>query len=107
MDKATAVESALRHLYREYVPPSGDEWVVVEESAIPCKLGWLFTYNTRSFIDTGDTAKAIFVGTGPLLIRWDNGEGWFFPPSYNIETLSKMIDANDPELKRWLPEDLV
>jgi hypothetical protein len=103
MDMATAAEAALRHVTQECGPLPDDEWAV-HPVGVRCRLGWVFGYNTRSYLESGDIDRALF-GPGPVLVRDDSGRGWSFPSAFGVEQVASMIDAHDSELAEWLPDD--
>jgi Immunity protein 35 len=69
IDQRTAASIARRHLEREF--PAGD--VVLDEAAtIQADWCWVFCFNTRAFLATGDPRDSL-AGNGPLLVDKRSG----------------------------------
>lgn len=52
---------------------SGEEFVVVNDRTLERPYGWIFFYETRAYVDTGDElARA--VGNAPLLVEKETGK---------------------------------
>jgi hypothetical protein len=66
-DEAAAV--AERHLNRAVTDPR-DELVVLTESAVGKPYGWVFFYQTRMFLETGDH-DYLLAGNGPVVVKHD------------------------------------
>jgi hypothetical protein len=46
---------------------SGDEFVLVCRQTIEVNEGWIFFYNSREFVETGDPISAL-AGNGPIFV---------------------------------------
>ena len=80
--------------------PSIGELVILEQFAVHTRRGWLFTYQTRAFAETGSIGSAL-MGNGPVLVDNDTGRAVQFPSAYGSQELARLIDAGDDCLKRW------
>ena len=49
-------------------PTDDEELVVLDDHAVESASAWAFTYNTRSFAETGDIMRALGVGNGPIVV---------------------------------------
>jgi hypothetical protein len=50
----------------------GRECVILDEHVRECVRGWLFPYNTKKFLETGNPLDGM-VGNGPVLVDRENG----------------------------------
>ena len=68
------------------------EMVIVESATIEGEFGWVFFYDSRKYIETGDDAHAI-VGNAPLLVSRADGSlhvtGTALPPEDYIENFKR------------------
>ncbi len=46
---------------------SGDEFILIYDKTIEVGEGWVFFYNSREFIETGDLSSAL-AGNGPIFV---------------------------------------
>jgi hypothetical protein len=51
----------------------GDAAVIVEDSTIERPWGWVFFYESRTFLDTGDNS-ARFAGNAPIIVERETGQ---------------------------------
>lgn len=51
----------------------GDEYVIVENETIERPWGWVFFYNSRQYVETGDTQFAL-MGNAPYIVNKQSGE---------------------------------
>lgn len=51
----------------------GTELVLIDEATIERTFGWVFFYNSRSYVDTGNFSECL-VGNAPVIITRENGE---------------------------------
>ncbi|WP_046658604.1 YrhB domain-containing protein [Lysobacter capsici] len=65
---------AARHLAQtriaSHARQSQDEFVLVPEHTQEIARGWVFFYNSREFVETGN-ASAMLAGNGPILVERD------------------------------------
>lgn len=52
---------------------AGDELRIVAEQTIECPAGWVFFFNSKTFIEMGDPKYAL-AGNGPLLVNKNTGD---------------------------------
>ena len=69
IDQRTAAAIARGHLEREF--PDGDV-VLDEDTTIQADWCWVFFFNTRAFLETGDLRHSL-VGNGPLMVDKRSG----------------------------------
>jgi len=62
-----------KHLSTYEPFPEDDAWVVMPEHTIEHAFGWVFFYNSRKFLETGDLQFALG-GNAPLLVNRESGE---------------------------------
>ena len=56
---------------------SSDPWVVVDECTIETSFGWLFSYTSKKYLDTGNELDCLY-GNGPVLFNRYTGEIEFY-----------------------------
>jgi hypothetical protein len=66
IDFATALDLAKRHV-AGLAAPEGDELVVLEDKAVERPVGWVFFFQSKRFLASGDFADRI-AGNGPILV---------------------------------------
>ncbi len=49
-----------------------DEYIVVEDQTIETSWGWVFIYNSRRFVETGDDQYHL-MGNAPIIINKETG----------------------------------
>ncbi|MEO8177246.1 MAG: YrhB domain-containing protein [Deltaproteobacteria bacterium] len=81
-------------------PELGLELVLLDESTVDEPFGWLFFYNSRSFVETGNFSDCL-VGNAPLLISRADGSlhitGTAFPVEYYV---ANFLATGDPHRSR-------
>ena len=69
--------------------------VIVDQDTREEKFGWVFFYESKEYLETGDIA-AIFVGNAPLIVD-RNGQvyqtGTALPPEEYIEEFRSRLEA--------------
>jgi hypothetical protein len=71
IDHDTALELARKHLTTLPVP-AGQELVVNEAATAERPVGWVFFFQSKKFLETGDVNDSI-VGNGPILVDKRDG----------------------------------
>jgi Immunity protein 35 len=66
---------------------SEDEFLLIEGNTVETDHGWVFFYNTREFIDTGEPTSSL-VGNGPIFVS-RTGEVRELPSAVPWETSIK------------------
>src|ERR1700691_5858897 len=56
---------------------SADPFVVVDKSTIEKPFGWIFFYNSKRFVETGESRYRL-AGNGPVIVNKHNGWVEFF-----------------------------
>jgi hypothetical protein len=56
---------------------SGDEFDIIHNKTIHASEGWIFFYNSKEFIETGDRSSAL-AGNGPIFVD-RNGDARLLP----------------------------
>jgi hypothetical protein len=77
---------------------NGDEnkWVIIDEYTLEKPYGWIFSYNSHRFLETGDYSYSV-VGNGPVIVNRMTGEveeiagGPFY--KRNLEECEKKINT--------------
>lgn len=69
LDSAKAIVSKV--INSKYYAP-GDELVIVDEDTIEKDYGWIFFYNSREFLETGEFSARV-AGNGPIVIEKADG----------------------------------
>jgi hypothetical protein len=56
------------------MPPAspGDGYVILDEHTIERDWGWVFFYNSRKYVETGDYSDAL-LGNAPYIVRRSDG----------------------------------
>jgi hypothetical protein len=60
----------------EYLPfesLSEDKLVIIDKYTVEKPYGWIFSYNTQKFLETGDYSYSV-VGNGPVIVNRKTGE---------------------------------
>jgi hypothetical protein len=52
---------------RELARDAGDDFAIAPAETVQREEGWLFFYNSRDFVETGDPLSAL-AGNGPILV---------------------------------------
>ncbi len=71
MDKSDAARLVLDSLNASYDDPS-DSLVLLDEATIEKQYGWVFFYQSRNYIETGDLTWML-AGNGPIVVLRDEG----------------------------------
>jgi hypothetical protein len=70
----TALELALAKVMAIYSPAEiGDDILIQQDKTVETEVGWVFYYNSRSFIETGDFQKML-MGNAPILVTREHGK---------------------------------
>jgi hypothetical protein len=56
---------------------SGEPFVLVENSTIEKPFGWVFFYNSKRFLETGENSSRL-AGNGPVIVNKHSGSVEFF-----------------------------
>lgn len=59
--------------------------VVMDDATIETDVGWVFFYNSKRYLNTGNILYAL-IGNIPLLIDKQNGSGYFISTDETIES---------------------
>jgi len=90
-----------------YDYPSTDrDLVVLEKSTIEKPYGWVFFYNSRRFIETGNFGYALG-GNGPILVTKETGKIIGFGTAYSIEDQLEKFEAEISNLELYLIEEKI
>lgn len=54
-------------------PTADEELVILHQFAEESEAAWAFTYNTRTFAQTGDILRALGPGNGPIVVAKTTG----------------------------------
>jgi hypothetical protein len=73
---------------------SNDPWVVGYEFTIEKPFGWVFFYNSKKFLETGEIGFAL-AGNGPAMVNRYDGTiefgGTANPPEFYIEEYERKL----------------
>lgn len=53
--------------------PKDEEWVILEHCTIEKPWGWVFFYNSREYVTTGDPIFQLY-GNAPYIVNKETGE---------------------------------
>ncbi len=70
MDRSEAQAEVLRHINAGYGEPE-DSLIILEDSTIEKPYGWIFFYQSRTYLETGD-ASYMLAGNGPVVFVGDD-----------------------------------
>ena len=80
------------HLAEEYIgeasKKSGYHLVLLSEDIVEFDLGWVFTYQSKKFVETGDILEMV-TGNAPIIINKQDGSVYETGTGYSIK---KYID---------------
>ena len=98
LTKTEALELVSKRLSNMSSP--SDPFVVVEKSTIEKPFGWVFFYNSKKFIETGEFCYRL-AGNGPVIVNKEDGSVQFFganrPPLELVaEYEQKLAGGNKP-----------
>lgn len=85
MTRGEAAEIVRKYLRESY--PQGD--LIVYDEALEYEFGWVFFYNSRKFVETGNILLSL-VGNAPILLEGTTGRMLFLGTAEPLETY---IDA--------------
>jgi hypothetical protein len=83
IDKETARKLAYKYL-NSTNPHVKDEIIIRDEYTIEKEYGWIFRYNTKTYIETGDYGKSL-IGGGPLIVEKSDGSLEMLGSAYSPE----------------------
>jgi hypothetical protein len=72
IDKATARDLVEAELKRLNQGNPDVEFVIVDDRTLEYDFGWVFFWNSRQFVETGDIRHAL-LGNAPLIVDKDDG----------------------------------
>jgi hypothetical protein len=75
LTKTEALEIVSKRLHQ--MSTSVDPFIVVKASTIERPFGWVFFYNSKRFLDTGESRYRL-AGNGPVIVNKQNGSVEFF-----------------------------
>ena len=75
LTKIEALEIVTKKL--QQMSASADPFVLVEKSTIETSFGWVFFYNSKRFVETGESRYRL-AGNGPVIVNKHNGSIEFF-----------------------------
>jgi hypothetical protein len=70
--KKQALERVQAYLHNLNLAGGADEYVVVESRTIEKQYGWVFVFNSKKFVETGNILYALG-GNGPIIVEKDSG----------------------------------
>ena len=73
--KTEALEIVSKKLHQ--MCTSADPFVVVEKNTIEKPFGWVFFYNSKRFVETGQSRYQL-AGNGPVIVNKHDGSVKFF-----------------------------
>lgn len=88
MDKEQALQLVQKYLDKIVLSDNEDKLVVIEDSIIEKPYGWVFIYNSKKFIDTGNIFLSLS-GNGPVIVEKDTGQIHQLGSSLSIENAIK------------------
>lgn len=92
--RAQAQDLAEQHVaaFRESVP----DLVLMPESTIERPFGWVFFYDSRRYIETGDSSLAV-CGNAPVIVNRHTGELWVTGTAHPVERYIEEYEASRPD----------
>jgi len=86
MEKADAAE-LVREKLREYETAGSPQLVLLEHKTLTRSFGWVFFYQSRRYVESGDVRDAL-AGNAPIIVDRDDGTvyvtGTAFPVSHYL-----------------------
>ena len=77
---------------------SADPFVVVEKNTVEKPFGWVFFYNSKRYVETGEFRYRL-AGNGPVIVNKHNGSVEFFgtnkPPQEIVEEYEKKLAGGE------------
>ena len=85
IDRETA-EQIVENYFTDYASKIGldDEIVVLKEHTIEKEYGWVFFYDTRKHLETGNVSYAL-IGGGPIVVERKDGSLYFLGSAWGLE----------------------
>ena len=71
-------------LDKEIDPNSDDYCVILEEETIEKEWGWVFFYQSKAYIESGDLGDML-AGNAPYIVNKKNGQLYVTGTAYDIE----------------------
>ena len=71
-------------LDKEIDPNSDDHCVILEEETIEKEWGWVFFYQSKAYIESGDLGDML-AGNAPYIVNKKNGQLYVTGTAYDIE----------------------
>ena len=98
LTKTEALEIVTRRL--QQMGPSADPFVVIEKNTIEKPFGWVFFYNSKRFVETGESRYRL-AGNGPVIVNKHTGSVEFFgstkpPLEFVAEYEQKLAEGTQP-----------
>jgi len=84
LDREEALERVVAILSEKATP--NEPWVVVENQKLETASAWIFVYNSKRYLETGEIIYAL-AGNGPVFVNKKTGEVKFhgsIPPLQTI-----------------------
>jgi len=92
LTKTEAIEIVSKRL--QQMSTSADPFVVVEKSTIEKPFGWVFFYNSKTFLEKGINSYRL-AGNGPIIVNKATGTVEFFgtnkPPLEIVEEYERTL----------------
>lgn len=89
-----AAHRALELANKTWGYPTADEvLVILHDHAVESAFAWAFTYNTRSFVETGDIMRALGPGNGPIIVVKATGAAYQMPSAYSAREALRVFES--------------
>jgi len=96
LDREEALKRVVAILL-EKAPPN-EPWVVVENQKLETASAWIFIYNSKRYLETGEIIYAL-AGNGPVFVNKKTGKATFYgavPPLQTIiDEYEKAMNGTD------------
>jgi len=96
LTKTEALEIILKML--QQMSTAADPFVVVEENTVEKPFGWVFFYNSKRYVETGEFRYRL-AGNGPIIVNKHNGSVKFFgtnkPPQELVEEYEQKLAGGE------------
>lgn len=90
---ADAKRLALEAVNRAWGYPTATDELVILGPWAESASAWVFTYNTRAFLEVGDIMQAIGIGNGPLIVVKATGAVHQMTSGYSAEEALRVFGA--------------
>jgi Immunity protein 35 len=84
--------------FRREVDLEDNQLVILPESTIERPFGWVFFYNSRRFVETGELSSQ-FAGNAPLIVNRYTGAvvntGTAYPPEHYISAYEASLTSKN------------